>query len=101
MGYEFHLIFLWLPSPDIAVQRVAQRVRLGGHHVPEETVRRRYRSGLRNFFELYRPLASTWRMYDNSTERLRLIASGEAQSRLSIDDPVVWSRIVSEVERGD
>jgi predicted ABC-type ATPase len=49
-GYECHLVFLWLPSADFAVGRVADRVRLGGHTVPEETIRRRYRSGLRNFF---------------------------------------------------
>jgi predicted ABC-type ATPase len=53
-GYERHLIFLWLPSADLAVARVEDRVRRGGHAVPEDTVRRRYRSGLRNFFQLYR-----------------------------------------------
>lgn len=53
-GYECHLVFLWLPSADLAVAPVADRVRLGGHAVPEETIRRRYRSGLRSFFDLYR-----------------------------------------------
>jgi predicted ABC-type ATPase len=66
-GYECHLVFLWLPAADLAVARVADRVRLGGHDVPEETIRRRYRSGLRNFFHLYQALTTTWRMYDNST----------------------------------
>ncbi|MCY2996183.1 MAG: hypothetical protein NTY19_51290 [Planctomycetota bacterium] len=61
-GYEFHLVFLWLPSEDFAVQRVADRVRMGGHSVPEATVRRRYERGLRNFFRLYQPLAATWGM---------------------------------------
>ena len=51
-GYQFHLVFLWLPSADFAVDRVADRVRLGGHSVPEATVRRRYAAGLRNFFGL-------------------------------------------------
>jgi len=63
-GYRFHLIFLWLPTPDFAVDRVADRVRLGGHSVPEATVRRRYRSGLGNFFRLYRPIAvQSWQPY--------------------------------------
>lgn len=76
-GYEFHLVFLWLPTADLAVARVADRVRLGGHNVPEDTVRRRYRAGLRNFFELYQPLATTWRIYDNSQAgRMRMIARG-------------------------
>jgi len=50
-GYLFHLVFLWLPSADFAVQRVANRVRLGGHDVPEMTIRRRYHLGLYNFFQ--------------------------------------------------
>ena len=45
-GYQFHLVFLWLPHPDMAVARVAARVREGGHDVPEETIRRRYEAGL-------------------------------------------------------
>ena len=100
-GYEFHLVFLRLPSPDLAVTRVAQRVRVGGHDVPEATIRRRYRSGLRNFFELYRPLTTTWRMYDNALGRPRLIASGAKARVLSVNDPESWNRILVEVERGD
>jgi predicted ABC-type ATPase len=100
-GYEFHLVFLWLPGPDIAVERVASRVRLGGHDVPEETVRRRYRSGLRNFFTLYSPLATSWRMYDNSTEQPRLIASGDAQGASMIEDPAAWHRITAEGRSGE
>lgn len=65
-GYEFHLIYLWLDSAELAVQRVRERVRKGGHDVPEEVVRRRYAKGVQNFFELYRGLADTWGIYDNS-----------------------------------
>ena len=53
-GYRFELIFLWLPSVELAVARVAQRVALGGHDIPEDVIRRRYQAGLRNFFNLYR-----------------------------------------------
>src|SRR5262249_21869242 len=67
-GYQFHLVFLWLPDAGMAVARVAARVREGGHAVPEETIRRRYEAGLRNFFSLYRPMATTWEFWDNSTE---------------------------------
>jgi predicted ABC-type ATPase len=59
-------VFLWLPSAEFAIDRVADRVRVGGHSVPEETIRRRHASGVRNFFALYERLASTWRVYDNS-----------------------------------
>ncbi|PYN30162.1 MAG: hypothetical protein DMD98_19380 [Candidatus Rokuibacteriota bacterium] len=92
-GYECHLVFLWLPNADFAVARVADRVRLGGHAVPEEVVRRRYRSGLRNFFDLYQPLTTTWRMYDNSTHEPRLIASGAGAETLVVSDPALWRHI--------
>ena len=95
-GYHCHLIFLWLPSADLAVARVADRVRLGGHAVPEGTVRRRYQSGLRNFFELYRSLTTTWRMYDNSTHEPRLIASRARSGTVTVSDAVLWGRIMVE-----
>jgi predicted ABC-type ATPase len=92
-GYECHLAFLWLPSADLAVARVEDRVRRGGHAVPEETVRRRYRSGLLNFFGLYRSLTTTWRMYDNSTDAPRLIATGAGAETLAVNDAAAWRRI--------
>jgi len=94
-GYLFHLLFLWLPSADMAVARVTERVRMGGHAVDEETIRRRYNRGLKNFFELYRPLAETWRMYDNSKlPKPRPVAEGERESVVNCDDQETWNRIV-------
>jgi predicted ABC-type ATPase len=93
-GYEFHLVFLWLPSPDLAVDRVAQRVRTGGHHVDELTVRRRYANGIRNFFSLYRPLATTWRVYDNSSGASPLLmAGGRGEEEDLIVKPAAWQQI--------
>jgi hypothetical protein len=65
-GYVFHLIYLWLSGADLAVQRVAERVRRGGHDVAESIVRRRYARSLGNFFNIYRPIADSWLMLDNS-----------------------------------
>ena len=62
-GYQFHLIFLWLQNADLAVFRVKERIKAGGHSVPEETIRRRYAAGLKNFFNLYSPLADSWHLY--------------------------------------
>jgi predicted ABC-type ATPase len=59
-GYRIHILFLWLPSAEMALARVADRVARGDHDVPEDLVRRRYAGGLRNFFRLYRPLATRW-----------------------------------------
>ena len=94
MGYNIHLLFLWLPSADLAVERVADRVRLGGHNVPQETIRRRYEAGLRNFFELYRPIVLTWEMLDNSDIGApRTIAAGHSDGTLDIEDTEIWSRL--------
>lgn len=89
-GYAVHLFFLWLPSADLAVARVAQRVRAGGHGVPETTVRRRYAAGLQNFFRLYKDLAASWRAYDASGESPRLIAARLDREREQVYDPNTW-----------
>jgi predicted ABC-type ATPase len=97
-GYSLNIVFLWLPNPEFAVARVADRVALGGHDVPQEVVRRRYARGIRNFFELYRPLTSMWRMYDTSREPPpRLIAAGRGSSVDQIDDADAWRRIEREI----
>ncbi|HEX3314813.1 MAG TPA: zeta toxin family protein [Gemmataceae bacterium] len=96
-GYAFHLIFLWLPRVDMAIERVAHRIREGGHAVPEETVRRRYEAGLRNFFELYRPLTTRWSFYDNSTDKKsRRIAVGHGTTTTRIIDRKTWNLVESE-----
>ncbi len=75
--YRIVLFFLWLPSADMAVARVANRVRQGGHNIPETDIRRRYESGLRNLFHLYRPLLDAWWLYDASGLHPAVIASEE------------------------
>jgi len=67
-GYIVKLFFLQLPSSEMAVARVRQRVAAGGHDVPEEVIRRRFDAGLRNFEQLYKPLVDEWVLYDNSGE---------------------------------
>src|SRR2546422_9765241 len=62
-GYNFQLMFLWLRSADLAIQRVRERVRAGGHNVVEDVIRRRYVTGLRNFWRLYQPLADAWSVF--------------------------------------
>ncbi|MBA4261000.1 MAG: Zeta toxin family protein [Comamonadaceae bacterium] len=68
LGYRVELFFLNLPSADMAVQRVAERVRQGGHHIPEATIRRRYDAGQRLLTEVYQPLVDQWVLYDNAGE---------------------------------
>lgn len=68
LGYRVELFFLSLPMADMAVQRVAERVRQGGHDIPEPTIRRRFEAGRRLLVEVYQPLVDQWVVYDNTGE---------------------------------
>lgn len=75
-GYWIRLCFLRLPSADMAVTRVRNRVREGGHNVDEEVVRRRFNAGWRNFQQIYQDIVNEWRLYDATEEFPKLIAGG-------------------------
>lgn len=93
-GYEIDLIYIWLPSPDLAVERVAARVRFGGHHVPEETIRRRYVNGLSNLFRNYLALADSWRIRENSSDTGPVdIVTYNRATGLSVHDKSKWHLI--------
>lgn len=94
MGYEFHLIFLYLPDTNQAVQRVARRVVEGGHNVPVATILRRHDRGIRNFFEIYQELTTGWYLYDNSVVGSpRLIAVGAGYNLLHAANTALWDEI--------
>ncbi len=82
-GYHLHLYFLWIPSPELALARIRERVAEGGHDVPASDVRRRFRRGLNNLFGLYRPLVDSWRLFDNAGREPLLIAR-EQNRRLTV-----------------
>lgn len=92
-GYVFKLVYVWLNSADLALTRVAARVRAGGHNIPEETIRRRYERGRENFFNLYRPLANEWAVFDNSGAQRTLIAQGGREKPTVVQDELIWSVI--------
>lgn len=95
-GYHFELAFFYLATPEIAIDRVAQRTRSGGHHVPEDVIRRRYARGLNNLTELYIPLATTWYVYDNTVPgRPQLVASGSGANDVVVDVASTWQTILS------
>jgi len=94
-GYRAHLVFLSVASPELAVARVRERVRGGGHAVPEAVVRRRFAAGLRNFFALYREVVDSWQMFDNSTaDEPRLLATGRAAQPAAILDVRAWEALM-------
>lgn len=93
-GFRTHLIFVALPHHDLAIARVADRVRQGGHHVPDDVVRRRFRAGLRNLRTLYSGVVDSWQVYDNSElAGPRLIASRAVGRSAEIADTVAWKNL--------
>jgi len=73
-GYETRLVYVALDNPETAIRRVATRVAKGGHNVPEETIRRRFFRGLRNFFDIYCEAVDLWTLLDNSGDTLKTVA---------------------------
>ncbi|MBC8323767.1 MAG: zeta toxin family protein [Candidatus Marinimicrobia bacterium] len=91
-GYEIILIFLSLNSVQLAIKRVKTRVAEGGHDIPNDTIKRRYKKGLLNFFNIYIPLADEWLIIDNSGEKFQLIAEG-TKSNIKIKNNSVWLKL--------
>lgn len=92
-GYTVTLIYFWLKSPELAVERVHARVEAGGHNIPEETIRRRYQVGIDYFFHYYAPVCERWILADNSQIPFRVIAEGTKDEVISIKDEATYSRI--------
>ena len=77
LGYRVSLFFLALPSAEIAIDRVAERVKQGGHNIPENVIRRRFIAGKHNFELYYRDAVDAWAYYDNSGNEPVMIEWGE------------------------
>jgi len=77
-GYLIHIFFLWISDVELALERIRLRVRNGGHHIPEDVVRRRFIRSLPNFLRIYKPLANSWVIFDNSGDIPRMIAIEES-----------------------
>ena len=75
-GYRIEMYFVTLSSPALALRRIAARVKQGGHDVRREDVLRRFDRSSKNFQNIYRPLADTWFLYDNSGQSTRLLEKG-------------------------
>lgn len=77
-GFQIYLHYLWLPNPSMAIARVRDRVKIGGHHVPAADIRRRFGRSLPHFVNDYAPLADRWAVWDNQTSPPILVAKSEA-----------------------
>jgi len=92
-GYTVSLLYFWLRSPELAVERVARRVASGGHSIPEDVIRRRYDRGRRNLVELYLPLCDRWIVYDNSEDSFKAVAQRGEDGQPVIFSLESWNRI--------
>lgn len=92
-GYSITLLYFWLNSPELAIERVAARVETGGHNIPEDTIRRRYKVGLDYFFHDYAPICDRWILADNSQIPFRVIAEGSRNDIVSIKDEDTYEKI--------
>lgn len=92
-GYEVHLFFMSLPSPEIAYARVWTRVQSGGHDIPTVVIQRRFKRGLENLFKLYLPIVDSWRIYDSSSEFPELVAHGDITGHESILNRPRWDQL--------
>ncbi|MCW3112813.1 MAG: zeta toxin [Segetibacter sp.] len=91
-GYEVVLLFFSLPSAKMAKERVAQRVRKGGHNIPREVIERRFVLGIRNLFEFIE-IVDRWHCYENNTTPPGRIAQGERDGSIKIHNFEVWKRL--------
>ena len=96
-GYVIHLFFLWIPSVELALVRIKDRVAQGGHNVPAADVQRRFRRSVENFFKVYRSLLDSWTLFDNSTTRPSLIAE-EKNGKLTVVGAALFAKISKTVE---
>ncbi|OGF46215.1 MAG: hypothetical protein A2452_13415 [Candidatus Firestonebacteria bacterium RIFOXYC2_FULL_39_67] len=86
-GYNIHIYFLWVPSPEVSLARIKERVAEGGHDIPKADVIRRYKRSIDNFFQIYKDLVDNWILFDNSKSAPKVIASySDGSIKIIIED---------------
>jgi predicted ABC-type ATPase len=91
-GFKVKLLFFWLPTIEMAINRVAIRVSEGGHHIPSDVIERRYSRGIVNLFKIYIPLCDSWMLFDNE-ESPEIIAKGLINEEVEVFDKIKWNLI--------
>lgn len=95
LGYTVTLVFVYLSSPELAVDRVAKRVAAGGHNIPEAVIRRRYDRALRNLDALYMPVCDYFIVINNSGEAVTEVAAGGIGEVTAVFDDDCWAQIMN------
>jgi len=94
-GYNVTLLFFWLRNADLAIERVRTRVIEGGHHIETEVIKRRYKNGIKNLFEIYLPIVDEIMIFDNSEGKHDLIAEKTMESEIEVLNKVKFNQLKS------
>ena len=97
-GYKVYLIFFWLETPELAIQRVAERVSKGGHDIPIDIIQRRYVNGIKNLFNIFMKEVDIWAIYDNSKNPRAFIAKGGKTIDFKIFSETTYNKIKNYVK---
>ena len=92
-GYYVTMLYFWLNTPDLAVERVKMRVAAGCHNFPLATIRRRYEAGIHNLFELYLPISDYWMITDNSMSPMEVIAKGFKNDKREVYNLDIFTKL--------
>lgn len=92
LGYRVNLLYFWLSSPAVAIERVAKRVSKGGHHIPSDVIERRYFRGIDNLFKLYMPVCDKWMLVNNMDLVPIMVAEYDGIGK-TIYNPELWNNI--------
>ncbi len=99
-GYEITLFFVYLSSPEMAVNRVAKRVSMGGHNIPQDVIYRRYERALTNLFTLYLPICDSFMFINNSGDEPVEVAKGGLLMENRVVDQILWNSLVNQYGNG-
>jgi len=99
-NYYVTLVYYWLNSPGLAIERVRSRVEAGGHHIPEGIIYRRYYAGIKNLFKIYIPTVNFWMIFNNSGSSPELVAKGTLTGELEILKSITFTQIISLLSNG-
>lgn len=99
MDYKISLLYFWLSSPNLTVERVAKRVSNGGHHIPSDVIERRYYRGIYNLYNLYMPVCDEWTIVNNIDLVPEVIAKSDSFGK-TIFNRELWNTIIRQQNHG-
>ena len=95
-GYFVTLVYFWLNSVDLAIERVRRRVTSGGHNIPVDIIQRRYRSGILNLSKIYIRICDYWMIIDNSEPPFQIVVEGFKTKNIEINNQITYNQIIKQ-----